>query len=381
MDSVHAALLRRVFSTRRDTPSADAEHDVVHPSRPPICNIGRGTCGTVYAMGHTNRALKMGSSARDILRDCRQTAEAGQMVAGWAVALVTHFAAKRLRISIPKIPEIYDFHRDCAEVVARYEAQLDLDDSMIDKLEQTKAGFIMQRIPAIPHSAREALVKQFFGEKDHDHFLHDMDSLDCLIRLYFGKKDDGAAISDLRNFPLCTDQMDNIGLDTKTLVIELAVGLAIIHWAARLDAMDCEYVLSSSSSYLPQSRNRNLDKIPDNTLGPLPDIPRRDTHIWILDFDKSSPLKLDEPQKAVRQLVVATSGNDPYFPRPDLNEDRWLQFRQAYIQASGVILAFQPARASNEPSFSQLPVQFMDALHQHYVEDANRQGDHVMFAD
>ncbi|EQK98281.1 hypothetical protein G6O67_005117 [Ophiocordyceps sinensis] len=387
MASVHAALLRRVFSTDPDTPSADVEHDMVRPPpRPPMCNIGRGTCGTVYDMGSTNRAIKLGSSAKDLLRDYQQTATARRAVNEWAAALVTHFEAKGLRISVPKMPRCYEFHTDCAEVVKRHEEELASDDvcsssdSDISEIERTKPGFIMERIPAIPHCAREALVKEFFDEEDHDYFLHDMDSLDCLVRLYFGQEDNGAAISDLRNFPLYTDQMDDIGLDTKTLVTELAVGLAIVHWGAELDAMDSEYVLASSSPYLSRSRTSNLDLTVGDAAEPTPDITRRDTCIWILDFDKASFLDLDDHDETVRRLVVATSGNDPYFPRVDLNEERWLQFREAYVEASEVILTARAARGEIERGLSRLPEQFMGALYQHYMDDAD-QGDYIVFSD
>lgn len=392
MASEHATIIRRVFSTDADTPSAAEEPDAARPQRPLICNIGRGTCGTVYELGATNCAIKLGGDAEALVRDYRQTIKAWRAVREWGEAVAARFAARGVRVSIPRVPRCYEFHAGCADVVARHEGALASEDnsgssdsglSEIDGQERTNPGFIMERIPAIPRCAREALIKEVFNEEYQDHFLNDMDSIDCLIRVYFGEDlHDDDSVSDLRNFPLYSDQMDEIGLDTATLATELAAGLALVHWGTELDAMDSEFVLSSSSPHVPRSRMSSLDLAVGDAAEPKPDSTRRGTHLWILDFDKASHLELDDPHELVRQLFVAMIDNDPYFPRPEVNEERWLQFRQAYLKASEVVLAARAARGDPVHELLPLPEQLMDALQHHGVGDAGRPEDlDIVFAD
>ena len=62
---------------------------------------------------------------------------------------------------------------------------------------------------------------------------------------------------------------------------------------------------------------------------------RRITHLWILDIDKATMTKYDVNTK----LVPTFLGNDPYYPKPQIDKNLWQEFCGAYLKVSGVILS------------------------------------------
>lgn len=90
----------------------------------------------------------------------------------------------------------------------------------------------------------------------------------CLVRLYLGRtfrphnrsrssttNRPRSLLSpfpfhNMRNFPLCVDQMIHLGLDAPALTSTIAQTLALAHWHAGIDARDIEFVLGAPSSSL-----------------------------------------------------------------------------------------------------------------------------------
>ena len=62
----------------------------------------------------------------------------------------------------------------------------------------------------------------------------------------------------------------------------------------------------------------------------------------MLDFDNAPEIEFTV-RDVDEQLVPAVSGNDPYFPRPDVDEDLWKNFRDTYLKASKLILEAKKA--------------------------------------
>ncbi|KAK5994223.1 hypothetical protein PT974_07666 [Cladobotryum mycophilum] len=335
--SPYATILQQTFSTT--TQNQTVTNTSIRDNVSIIRAVGHGTCGTVYGIRAIKRVIKLGRNEDALRRDFAQTKKAWQSVQSLEHMLQSHFHSYGLVLSIPNIPRCFRFYSNCSQRIQRYEHELSGDESSsqseIDEEDRDKPGFTMQRIPPIPTAARIALVKELFAGEDQDRFLNNPENDDCLLRLYFGKVvDDDERFEDLRNFPLHDDQMDDIGLDTHTLVIELAIGLAIIHWGAELDGMDVEFVLSARFSARIEANGTINGAVAEPT-----NETRRSTHLWVLDFDKAKPISIKEDRDAlIRRLVVATSGNDPYFPRPSVNEERWNQFKWAYIEAGKKIL-------------------------------------------
>ena len=113
--------------------------------------------------------------------------------------------------------------------------------------------------------------------------------------------------------------IEDLDLDASTLGTQIAIALAIIHWQAKVDGMDSEFVLGSSIATLPE-RQRAYAGEEDSTGLPAPreihrlDINQRSMHLWVLDFDKASPIELTA-NDVVKKLVHAFLGNDPSYPR------------------------------------------------------------------
>ena len=147
------------------------------------------------------------------------------------------------------------------------------------------------------------------------------------------------------------------------LVTEMAIGLAIIHWQAKVDGMGCEFVLGGAANNGSDDRRLDVrlyieDTAPCNVLLPK----SRPVHLWMLDFDKASTVQLT-PEDVDRKLVPAFLGNDPYYPRPDADKGLWEEFCASYLKTSHIILhAILHAEHGEEPSITCLPQRFLDKV-------------------
>ena len=77
-------------------------------------------------------------------------------------------------------------------------------------------------------------------------------------------------------------------------------------------------------------------------------------HLWMFDFDKASKIELTKHDVNTR-LVPACLGNDPYYPRPQVDEELWEEFCGVYLKASEVILRGQEGRPTGQGSASTVP--------------------------
>jgi hypothetical protein len=118
--------------------------------------------------------------------------------------------------------------------------------------------------------------------------------------------------------------METLGLDTTAYAETMAEALAMMHWGARIDANDVEFVLAP-----PRAGSSGFQS---DYLG---------THsLWILDFDCCQPLSMDEA--GVERACVAFFKNDPFYPRPGgretADEELWKVFKQKFLEASRKVL-------------------------------------------
>ena len=74
----------------------------------------------------------------------------------------------------------------------------------------------------------------------------------------------------------------------------------------------------------------------------------------MLDFDKATSIKFTK-EDVDKRLVPAFLGNDPYFPRPDVDEQLWEEVSSVYLKASRLILESKKAIAS----VVELPQRFL----------------------
>lgn len=188
---------------------------------------------------------------------------------------------------------------------------------------------------------------------------NDVENKNCFVRVYLGERESAAQESGsydtLCNFPLRLNMMEHLGLETSALAAEMGIGLAIIHWQAQVDAMDTEFVLGSAATTFGDCK-RFSEKTPPQRVRRT-DFTMRSIHLWMLDFDKASSFNLIS-NDVDKKLVPAFLGNDPYYPRPDVDEELWEEFSKAYLTASTLILKGKKAKAP----VMALPQRFLDQV-------------------
>lgn len=94
----------------------------------------------------------------------------------------------------------------------------------------------------------------------------------------------------------------------------MAIALAVIHWEAKVDAMDIELVIESAAATPAERRRAYPEGKHAESLPPPSEVhslhfKQRSTHFWVRDFDKATPIKLTA-NDVDRKLVPAFLGNE-----------------------------------------------------------------------
>lgn len=319
--------------------------------------IGVGTCGTVFEMPGTPLAVKKGPDTKAMWNDFLLTSRIHNAIADTREVLQDAFPERTL----PKSPQCTEFM--LSDSKDYWEANLD---KYPRSHRETGAAFHVDRILPLPQPIREALIKLYFEDSDdiREEARNDVDNKDCLVRIYLGEnetqKQESGCYDSLRNFPLRLNMIEDLDLDKSVLTTEMAIALAIIHWQAKVDAMDVEFVLGSSAATSFERRRINTGDEDSDVQPPPIDVPAlhfnmRSTHFWVLDFDKATTIKFTA-NDVDKKLVPAFLGNDPYYPRPDVDEELWEEFSRVYLRASQVILE---NRKEESPEILNLPRRFL----------------------
>ncbi|KAK7558331.1 zinc finger protein-domain-containing protein [Phyllosticta citricarpa] len=211
-----------------------------------------------------------------------------------------------------------------------------------------------EKIPPLPRSLRNALIQRFCNPADKAAARASPGNADCLVRIYLGSysRNSSSRFFSLRNFKLHLDQLRALHVDTRRLARHMAGALAAMHWGARVDARDVEFVVgsrssSSSSSSSSLSSWTPLSSALLNTVAPnscTDDLLR----FWLLDFNQCGDTSFDEA--GVRSAVDAFWLNDPYYPRPPRGDGveafegaLWDAFVARYLEVADRILACEEA--------------------------------------
>ena len=345
------------------------------PDRENFRTIGLGSCGSVFELPGTQFAYKKGSIEAEIWRDFCLTNKVH--IAVTTVRRVLQITFQDL--AIPQTPRCHSYHTAddeafwSANTLSRFPADH----------RTRKPLFTVDRILPIPQKSREALINLFFDQSEEiqQEARDDEANKDCLVRTYLGEREsveqEESVYSSLRNFPLRLNMMEEIGLDILTMAKEIAVGLAIMHWQAKVDAMDVEFVLGSSVTWDDHQPVlfHDLSAAP-HTVEAI-NFKRRTVHLWMLDFDKSSEISFTTHDVDTK-LVPAFLGNDPYYPMPHVDRELWEGFSGTYIKASEVILRTSKA----DEGVMGLPKRFLDQVVRRVEENkAWDEEDNVVFAN
>lgn len=106
--------------------------------------------------------------------------------------------------------------------------------------------------------------------------------------------------------------------------------------------MDCEYVLGISLAS-PSDLRATLtfdDNAAPRSITCERSFKKREIHLWVLDFDKATRFALTK-NDVENKLIPAFFGNDPYYPRPDVDKTLWEEFAKVYRAASRIILKME----------------------------------------
>jgi len=170
----------------------------------------------------------------------------------------------------------------------------------------------------------------------------------------------------LRNYGLCVDQMEELGLDPVAIAKALAEALAHCYWKAEVDANDVEFVLAPATS---QEEGRQTPSIP---IFRLLD---QDLVIWMLDYDCVRTMSQDA--NGIAQAVHAFWRNDPYFPRPfayghtSFDTGLWQAFKTHFLDVSRRMLTDK--KASVDENTLDLPQQWVTQVEAEGSRRAARQ--------
>lgn len=123
---------------------------------------------------------------------------------------------------------------------------------------------VTERIQRLPLAIRDLLVGKYCSGDKAEAKAYPANK-DCLARTYLGspKSQSSSGFFWLRNFELHLDQMLELKLDIKDIARRMAMALAAMHWAAKTDARDVEFILGSSM------KNDDDEQVNDEQVGKL----------------------------------------------------------------------------------------------------------------
>lgn len=328
--------------------------------------IGFGQCGLVFERPGRNFVLKVAKSAyKDALwADCI------------AHCLVREaFEQKQHKNTECRVPRVFSYvSKDDQQW---WNENLPFFAEVHQSLSLPSMVLITERILPLPKVARLALINKYCPAPLRAIVASNPSNRDCLARVYLGRRRPAnlppTPNFTLRNINLFLDQQLELNLPVQLFAAAMGEALAIIHWAANVDAYDIEFVLGSEGeiSYTRgvllslDMRAEQLKAMkPHTNLDSMMKVncKRRTTRLWILDFNLCNTWNEEvgwkNPEALISHLVTAFFENDPYYPLPlmelDVDKELWLVFSAAYLKKAGEILREKDHRLAG------LPQKFID---------------------
>ncbi|KAK5053752.1 hypothetical protein LTR84_001713 [Exophiala bonariae] len=313
-----------------------------------VKKIGKGQCGTVWALTGTNQVLKAANENKDdqLYNDYCKHARVEE-------ALRQTSSILRRSINLPSLDTWIGSGNE--DFWSKHRTEFPYPESFV----QLKSSFTSGRIFPVQEAIRSALVENFAPKsikQRKESFLSQPEHKGCLIRIYLGRRQQRPPNKTfrLRNFDMAIDEMELLQLDTVLYAETIAQTLAIIHWRAKLDANDVEFVLGNTPAQKIPHTAAELEatnRFGMENLASELHLKRGSMGIWLLDFDQCSDFPEDE--QGVKQLKQAFYFNDPYYPRPCSTHPKdivlWNTFKESYLATSACFTT------------SDMPQKFVDA--------------------
>ncbi|RFU72391.1 calcineurin-like phosphoesterase [Trichoderma arundinaceum] len=325
------------------------ELTIAHGSKQ-LERIGQGRCGTVWAIccsdcdEHNHLAMKRedGSTGRSIAHE-------------YQIHQKLLRASPSPHSSSFFIPRSFGFlssedHTTWSSILLRLPADYAACNAIVS-----------EKIMPVKASIRRLLVEKFRPDISEEGVVDSQSNQHCLIRPYLGRRRFRRSEAELirgesrkrlrafslRNFPLHLDQMEKLGINPSDYALAMADVLAFLHWIAKVDGNDIEFVLAQprrqpdASSIQARSENKFFKNA--NILGPH--------RMWILDFDLCRDLTLNE--KGIEQASSAFWANDPFYPRPGTSNTAdqrlWDIFEDQFLKSSAEALRREPDEVKRLP--------------------------------
>ncbi|CAG9941242.1 unnamed protein product [Clonostachys rosea f. rosea IK726] len=324
-------ILSRMLSTKSYISHDSAEDNICEQRS---IEIGKGQCGTIFALSGTDTVAKIPHSAE----------KADQLWSDFQMHYLVLEAMNevdtKLKMDI-NIPELHSWVCPATKPFwTHYGLRFPQD------IDAKNFALVSNRVFPVPQPVRGALLDVLCPpaiQKQKQAFLAKPENKNRLIRLYLGRRETTKAKQNIRNirlqnFPLHVNEMEDLGLDTASFAQVLAQTLAILHWKAGVDGNDVEFILGSSpkSTRLPsRAEVMGGDKYSFGTRFRF-DFSRRSISLWLIGFNQCSTF--EDNEAGLKKIVDAFFWNDPYYPRPNSTNDRdqtlWAAFSQRYLEVS-----------------------------------------------
>lgn len=311
--------------------------------------IGAGACGAIFAQDGKPVVLKLAKSD-----------DPSEMWNDYGMHLRVSKAFERYIIDQVRVPGCYFFVPPTNQ--GFFEHCPGLAEVARNICNFPTHVLVTERIHPLPSKTRNLLIDKYCAPRIREKARTDAANKDCLVRVYLGsmRGKTGAMFFSLRNFKLHLNQVLELQLDVEALAHRMGIVLAVMHWAARTDARDVEFLLGS----LKKRPVVDFDKIEPYSYtrppsGRVKDFYCRTTELFVLDFNQARPITLDD--KGVALAVEAWQLNDPYYPRPPcrcetpIQHTIWKAFATCYLRVSHTILSEEVG----EENASDLPLKFL----------------------
>ncbi|KAI1456930.1 zinc finger protein-domain-containing protein [Annulohypoxylon moriforme] len=223
---------------------------------------------------------------------------------------------------------------------------------------------VSERIPPLEEETRAALINEYCAPRLRLRALADPKNNDCLVKVYLGSTEGriGETPFSLRNLELHLNQMIHMGLDVDLMASQVGQALAVVHWAAGVDAWGVQFFLGGSSKPSLPSYLEIEEIEPSTYTGPKSRIIKHffcgRTVLWMLNFDQVQPITMDHA--GVSRAVDAAVFGGIYLPkrysRNPAEKSVWDRFREQYIDTSNLILQYEDKKTQ------QLPHNFLDQI-------------------
>ncbi|EGO52010.1 hypothetical protein NEUTE1DRAFT_114027 [Neurospora tetrasperma FGSC 2508] len=339
-ESVLDKSLRLALSLHSTSPSSFFTEEENHaPTTPcPYRKIGAGACGAIFAQEGKSVVVKLAKdpNSKELWNDFQQHRKISRLL-NRVYQVEEVRVPKLLGFVPPKNTEFWD-------------AEPGLTKAAENICTVPTHALIAERILPLPRSTRHLLIEKYCAPRGKQKALANPANNDCLVRVYLGSTNgkSSSMFFSLRNLKLHLNQLIELNLDIEELARRMGIALAVMHWGAKTDARDVEFVLGSSSTKKATLED-DLDNIEDDAeaqyVGPstyrgLEDFFCRETEMWVLDFNQVRNITSNDAGVAL--AVEAVKLNDPYFPKPlkesEAEKQAWKAFTVSYLENSTTIL-------------------------------------------